>query len=170
MLSTSEDGDIEVHAYFTRLCDSISASMIGDAGRISLAAEGGEGVIEARVAVSLGLIVTELVINALKHAFSDGRPGRITVDYSFHGPNWVLCVRDDGVGVSSARATVQTGLGTSIVQALARQLDATVELIPEQPGTKVSIHHTQIALVQDEHEESSQSPQSQLLRRRTIDG
>ena len=149
LLSTSEEGDIEVHAYFTRLCESISASMIGDVDQISLVVEGGDGVVEARVSVSLGLIVTELVINALKYAFPDGRPGKITVDYNFHGPNWILCVRDDGVGMPLT-APVRTGLGTSIVAALAGQLHASVEISPQHPGTQVSIKHVRIALVEDE--------------------
>jgi two-component sensor histidine kinase len=149
LLSTSADGDIEVHAYFTSLCESISASMIGDVDQITLSVEGGDGIVDARVSVSLGLIVTELVINALKHAFPDGRSGKITVDYNFHGPNWVLCVRDDGIGIPTT-APVRTGLGTSIVEALAHQLKATVAIVHEQPGTKVSIHHTQVALVTDQ--------------------
>lgn len=149
LLSGSEDGDVPVHAYFTNLCNSIAASMIGDAGQISLSVEGGDGVVEARVSVSLGLIVTELVINALKHAFPDGRVGKITVDYNFHGPNWILCVRDNGVGMPTGPGPLRTGLGTSIVQALAGQLHATVAVIPEYPGTKVSIEHVQIALVED---------------------
>jgi two-component sensor histidine kinase len=155
LLSTSESGDVEVHTYFTSLCESISASMIGDTDQISLAVEGGQGVVDARVSVSLGLIVTELVINALKHAFPDGRHGKIAVDYNFHGPNWILCVRDDGVGMPLAAPT-WTGLGTSIVQALARQLHASVEVTPEQPGTQVSIKHTQIALVEDDSEAASE--------------
>nr|WP_213981631.1 PAS domain-containing sensor histidine kinase [Sphingomonas sp. dw_22] len=154
LLSTSGDGDVEVRVYFTRLCESISASMIGDVDQVSLTVEGGEGVVEARVSVGLGLIVTELVINALKHAFPDGRPGKITVDYNFHGPNWILCVRDDGVGMPLS-APVRSGLGTSIVRALAGQLNASVEMTPEHPGTQVSIRHTQIALVQDEPETAS---------------
>ena len=149
LLSTSEGGDIQVHAYFTQLCESISASMISDVDQISLIVEGGEGVVEARVLASLGLIVTELVINALKHAFPDGRPGKITIDYNFHGPNWVLCVRDDGVGMPLT-APVRVGLGTSIVSALAAQLHASVEITPEHPGTQVSIKHTRIALVEGE--------------------
>ena len=48
MLSTSQDGDIEVQAYFTSLCENISASMIGEVDRISLSVEGGQGVVEAR--------------------------------------------------------------------------------------------------------------------------
>jgi two-component sensor histidine kinase len=154
LLSTSQDGDVQVHAYFTSLCESISASMIGDVDQISLTVEGGQGVVDASVSVSLGLIVTELVINALKHAFPDGRRGKITVDYNFHGPNWILCVRDDGVGMPLT-APARTGLGTSIVQALARQLHASVEVTPKEPGTQVSIKHTQIALVEDESETAS---------------
>jgi two-component sensor histidine kinase len=151
LLSTSEDGDIEVHGYFTRLCENISDSMIGDVDEIALIVEGGKAVVEARVLVSLGLIVTELVINALKHAFPGGRPGTITVDYNFRGSDWILCVRDDGVGMPST-APIRTGLGTSIVAALAGQLHASVEITPKAPGTQVSIKHVLIALVRDDTE------------------
>lgn len=151
LLSTSEHGDINVHAYFTRLCESISASMIGDVDQIALMVTGGDGVVDARVSVSLGLIVTELVINALKYAFPDGRRGTIAVDYNFHGPNWVLCVRDDGVGMPQT-APVRAGLGTSIVAALAAQLHASVEITAAHPGTQVSITHSRIALVENEPE------------------
>jgi two-component sensor histidine kinase len=156
LLSISQDGDVEVRAYFTSLCDNITTSMIGELDQISLTAEGGKGVVEARIAVSLGLIVTELVINALKYAFPDGRPGKIIVDYNFHGPNWTLCVRDDGVGMQPTGAAVRTGLGTSIVQTLAKNLKASVEIIPRNPGTEVSIQHAQITLVQDEPQAASE--------------
>lgn len=149
LLSTSENGDIEVQRYFTQLCQNISDSMIGDVDTITLVVEGGEAVVKARVLVSLGLIVTELVINALKHAFPGGRPGKIAVDYNFHGPDWILCVRDDGIGLPSA-PQARTGLGTGIVAALAGQLHASVEITPMTPGTQVSIRHVQIAPVKDE--------------------
>jgi two-component sensor histidine kinase len=160
LLSTSRDGDVEVQAYFTSLCDSISASLIGETDQISLTVEGGDGLVEARILVSLGLIVTELVINALKHAFPEGRQGKITVDYNFHGPNWVLCVSDDGIGMPLTAPT-RTGLGTSIVGALARQLSASVEVTPKRPGTQVSIKHIQIALVDDEADANEPLPSAQ---------
>lgn len=153
LLSISEEGDVDVHAYFTSLCESISASMIGESDNVTLTVDGGDGIIDARVSVGLGLIITELVINALKYAFPDGQPGRITVDYNFHGPNWTLCVRDDGVGIPEV-ASVSTGLGTSIVEALARQLKASVTIMPGDPGTKVSIEHTQVALADDEPQDA----------------
>ncbi|HLZ73945.1 sensor histidine kinase [Phenylobacterium sp.] len=146
-LSGSGDGQVELHSYFTDLCASIAASMIGDPNEISLTVTGGGGVVDARVSVSLGLIVTELVINALKHAFPEHRRGSITVDCEFRGPNWTLSVTDDGVGLPMDPADVHAGLGTSIVEALARQQQATVEIEGAHPGTRVSITHTQIALV-----------------------
>ena len=89
----------------------------------------------------MGLIATELVINALKHAFPDQRGGKITVAYRAQGATWTLSVTDDGVGMSKG-APATSGLGTSIVQALARQLMAQVELGDMEPGTKVSLVHT----------------------------
>ena len=52
---------------------------------------------------------------------------------------------------------MRTGLGTDIVRALARQLDASIEVAAQYPGTRVSIHHTPVALVQRESETSGES-------------
>jgi two-component system, sensor histidine kinase PdtaS len=147
LLTESDDGHVEVRAYFGNLCDSIAASMIADSDQLSLRVTGVGGLVAARVSVSLGLIVTELVINALKHAFPDHRRGTIVVDCEFRGPNWVLSVTDDGVGMPDDAKQRHKGLGTSIVQALASQLEASVRTEPARPGTRVAIAHTQIALV-----------------------
>jgi two-component sensor histidine kinase len=155
-LSGSSEGDVELHTYLTSLCDSIAASMIAESDELSLVVTG-RGVVDARVSVSLGLIVTELVINALKHAFPENRSGKITVDYRGHGPNWILSVSDDGVGMPTDPALIRTGLGSSIVEALAKQLLASVEVEPGRPGTRVAITHTQIALV-DDHEVTPSAP------------
>ncbi len=87
------------------------------------------------------------MINSLKHAFPGGRKGRITVSYQAHGPNWTLAVADDGVGMPKDAASNTPGLGTSIVEALAKQLGARVKVIGSHPGTTVSIAHTQISAV-----------------------
>ena len=147
-LAASSDGDqnVDLRTYFTSLCESMAASMIGDQKRVALIVTGG-GSVPSRVSVSLGLIVTELVINALKYAFPNDRAGQIEIGYQAHGPNWALTVKDDGIGVPADPALIRTGLGTSIVQALARQLQATVDTAAAGPGTIVSIQHSQIALV-----------------------
>jgi two-component sensor histidine kinase len=150
-LAISRSGDVELRPYFTALCDSIGASMIRDHNQLSLDVVVDESKTSADVSVSLGLIVTELVINALKHAFPGDRSGKITVDYHSKGPNWTLSVTDNGVGMAPGDIVAKRGLGTSIIEALARQLGAVIKVDDADPGTVVSIAHTQIAAVQIAH-------------------
>jgi len=140
-LAQSRVGDVALRAYLTDLCASIGASMIQDHDKLILRVDADDGVATADVSVSLGLIVTELVINALKHAFPAGRGGNIVVGYQSHAPDWALTVKDDGVGMPKGAEPTKAGLGTSIVQALAKQVGATVEVSDAHPGTKVSIVH-----------------------------
>jgi two-component sensor histidine kinase len=148
-LSTSSLTDVELRPYFIALCNSIGASMIRDHNQLTLDVSVDSSVTSADVSVSLGLIVTELVINALKHAFPGERNGKIKVDYHSHGPNWALSVTDDGVGMDADATSTKAGLGTSIVQALTRQLQAAIRVSDANPGTAVTIAHTQIAAVQN---------------------
>ena len=140
-LAATRLGEVQLGAYFTDLCGTIGASMIRDHDRLSLTATVDDSAVEPDVSMSLGLIVTELVINALKHAFSGPDPtGRIAVDYRANGTGWTLSVRDDGIGML-AGGSVKPGLGTGIVEALSRQLDASVSVTDAGPGTRVSIVH-----------------------------
>jgi len=72
-------GPVEVTPYLSKLCESLAASMIGDIRPISLKVCGNGGSANSRDAECLGLIVTELVMNALKHAFHDKSDGQIIV-------------------------------------------------------------------------------------------
>jgi two-component sensor histidine kinase len=62
-------------------------------------------------------------------------------------PNWDLSVTDDGIGMPSGLDTAKAGLGTSIVQALAKQLGATVKVAAGNPGTKVSIMYAPAPII-----------------------
>lgn len=147
-LAASRLGAVELRPYFDQLCVSIGASMIRDHDQLALHVDCDDSVVDADVSVSLGLIVTELVINSLKHGFPGGRHGSITVSYHGHGPNWTLTVADDGVGMPKDQASVTPGLGTSIVEALANQLQARVKVTGGHPGTTVSVIHTRISAVE----------------------
>ena len=147
-LAASRLGNVELRGYFTALCKSVAASMIRDHDQIKLEVSVDGSMVDADASVSLGLIVTELVINALKHAFPGRRKGKIVVSYQSHGPNWTLSVRDNGVGMPTDPASAKAGLGTSIVEALASQLKASVQVAAAKPGTIVSIIHSQIAAVE----------------------
>jgi two-component sensor histidine kinase len=118
--------------------------MIGDSRPISLQALVNGGTAVSAKAVSLGLIVTELVINALKHAFPKDRPdGQVVVSYQIDGSDWKLVVSDNGIGKPDVVATpAKGGLGTTLVKALAQQLDARVDFVSGPGGTIVSVTHT----------------------------
>ena len=102
---------IEIGPYLDMLCGSLAKSMIGDSGSITLEAEGSSGSMLSNEAVCVGLIVTESVINSLKHAFPNGhKHGRIAVKYEKSGEAWSLSIADNGVG-KSAEGTALAALG-----------------------------------------------------------
>jgi len=139
-LAVSTLGTVRLRDYLTTLCETISASMIVDPKALALTVECEDVVIDAGVSVSLGLVVTELVINCLKHGFPDERGGAIRVSYTAGGGGWTLAVRDDGVGMPKEDAMpAKAGLGTSIIQALAHQLNAEVQVNPLETGTEVTV-------------------------------
>ena len=140
-LSKSRAGKVALKTYLTELCQSIGASMIRDHGLLTLEVAVDDSIVGADMSVSIGLIVTELTINALKHAFPEGRHGKIIVDYKSHDGAWTLAVCDDGVGMPAHASDTKAGLGTSTVNALARQLRATIEVRDHKPGTMVKIVH-----------------------------
>jgi two-component sensor histidine kinase len=136
-------GSMEMLPYLTTLCAALTHSMIGDGQSISLKVLGKGGVSSCASAESLGLIVTELVINALKHAFNENtKDGQITVAYDVAGTDWKLSVADNGIGKPDGIfAQPKTGLGTGIVKALAKQLDSQVVTLSGPKGTTVSVTH-----------------------------
>jgi two-component sensor histidine kinase len=140
-------GSIEMVPYLTRLGDALAASMIGDVRPVTLKVAGTAGSLNSRQAESIGLITTELVMNALKHAFPDeNMKGRINIAYDVDGTNWKLTVADNGIGKpDGVFAQPKTGLGTGIIKALAQDLNAKVETLAGPDGTIVSITHATFA-------------------------
>lgn len=139
-LAATATGEVALRSYLTELCASIGASMISDPALLSLTVDADNTVMTADRSVSLGLIVTELVINSLKHGFpDDGAKGTIKVGLNTTAEGWKLTVADDGVGMPGDVEQTKPGLGTGIVNALAAQLSATVEMATGNPGTIASI-------------------------------
>ena len=134
---------IEVGSYLSKLCETLAQSMIGDSRPISLKVEADAGTAVSREAVSIGLIVTELVMNALKHAFPAAKPdAAIVVSYKAAETDWKLTISDNGIGKPDVKASeIKGGLGTSLIQALAKQLDARLDIASDGHGTAVSMTH-----------------------------
>jgi two-component sensor histidine kinase len=134
---------IEIGPYIEKLCGSLAESMIGESRPATLNVMADQGSVISADAVSLGLIVTELVINALKYAFPDhSKLATVTVRYEINGTDWKLSVADNGVGrTEKGGPPAKGGLGTSLVNALAQQLEAKVETISGPAGLSVSVTH-----------------------------
>ena len=142
-LSVSRPGsEVELGPYLKALCEGLADSMVADRQTVTITTSSAGGTIKSEDAVSFGLIVTELVINSLKHGFPNERNGHIEVDFVRDGADWLLSVSDDGVGRPSIPAIpIRPGLGTSIVEALARNLGARVEIgLPVRGATTGVVH------------------------------
>ena len=134
---------IEVGSYLTKLCETLAESMIGDSRPIFLKVEADPGTVTSHEAVSIGLIVTELVMNCLKHAFpNEKKDAAIVVSYKVSDADWKLTINDNGAGKPEVVSSdTKGGLGTSLVQSLAKQLDARVDTKNDSNGTTVAITH-----------------------------
>lgn len=129
---------IDAGPYLSTLCTSLASSMISQPIAVKVTAD--KGYIGSHQAVSLGLIVTELVINAVKYAFPTSKDGAaILVAYEVSGADWKLTVADNGVGKHENGSIGGSGLGTAIVQSLVKQLNAVIETTSDADGLKVSV-------------------------------
>ena len=145
LLPSSHGDPVYIGPYLSRLSQALAASMTDDSRPISLKVQAEGGTASSAEAVSIGLIVTELVINAFKHAFvSDEAAGLVVVAYEAAETSWRLAVSDNGIGTPEGQLDSdkpRPGLGTIIVEALAKQLDAHVEVTRSRHGRTVSITH-----------------------------
>jgi two-component sensor histidine kinase len=137
--ATTGSNEIEVASYLAKLCSSLASSMIGESHAVELKVIADEGKIGSDRAVSLGLIVTELVLNAIKYAFPvPGAGALILATYETDGSDWKLTVSDNGVGKDSGEIK-SPGLGTAIIDALVHQLEARIDISSGPDGTSVSV-------------------------------
>jgi chemotaxis protein methyltransferase CheR len=132
---------IEMGPYLTKLSAGLASSMVGPKQKIDIFVAASEGTLQSSHAVSVGLIVTELMMNAIKYAFPMPRASaRIRVTFEMAGLDWKLTVSDNGVGrLASEEGKASTGLGTALIGALARQLNAQITEISTAEGLTVAV-------------------------------
>ena len=110
------------------------------AGRIELHVDGDSQTLTERAGFALALILNELLTNAFRHAFPDGRHGNVWIVIDEDGRQVTVEVRDDGVGSNAAPSSQVVGSGRSIVDALARdELGGTVNFESSVSGTRVRV-------------------------------
>ena len=129
LYSTSQHDRVDFGDYIGDLAAETLQSLGGN-DRIRFATQIEPGIIIVlNQAVSLALVVTELVTNAIKYAFPDGRDGQIRLALERAGETVVLTIADDGVGLpGSFDLARQESLGMKIVTALVRQVRGTLSI------------------------------------------
>jgi two-component sensor histidine kinase len=125
---TAVDGE----SFISELASDLSR-MIGKSREVSITSNAVSCTLPIEQAVPLGLIVNELVTNALKHAFPEGRTGSIQIELRDEPDNrLVLTVGDDGIGFRAG--DLKTGTGQTLIAALAEQLNGRFESRSEKAG------------------------------------
>jgi two-component sensor histidine kinase len=137
-LYTSHDlKSVLLNQYLDALLEDLRRSAEGNKmSRLTLKAEPIE--IDPDRAVAIGIIVNELVMNAVKYAYPDCA-GPIHVELGEKSEDLVLSISDDGVGLNGKSDPRSTGMGQRIVSAMASKLEATVERDPNHAGTRIVV-------------------------------
>ena len=119
---------------------SLVSDVIGASGRtnINVRQDVERVEIASSKAAALGLIINELVTNAIKHGFADGRSGLLSVTAKSAGNDAVISISDDGPGMGSAEDRAD-GLGRTLINRLSRQVGAVARWADAKPGTIVTI-------------------------------
>ncbi len=137
-LYTSHDlKSVMLNQYLESLLEDLRRSAEGNRmSRLTLKAEPVET--NPDRAVAIGIIVNELVMNAVKYAYPD-EPGPIHVALVSIDDQLELSISDDGVGFHAKPDARSTGMGQRIVAAMAAKLNATVERDPSHDGTRMVV-------------------------------
>lgn len=118
----------------------VASELVKASGRadVKLTVELEEVRVSSQHASPIALMMNELITNALKHAFPDGRAGRLSIKVASQADRMMLMVIDDGVGLPPG-STAETGFGRRLIRVVARQLQADLHWRAGHPGTIVEV-------------------------------
>jgi PAS domain S-box-containing protein len=129
--------DVDLAAYLKRLLESFGESYLGGPeAAVELVDELEPARLDLKRAVPLGIIVTELLTNALKYAFPGGRKGRIALSLRVESGEAIVAVEDDGVGLSEVpHDEGATGTGVKLTGLFADQIGGRLSRGPGKDGS-----------------------------------
>jgi two-component sensor histidine kinase len=137
-LYSPEMQDVEVTPFLEALCQDILASI--GSNNVFVVVSPSSVRLRREKAMLLSLIVAELMMNATKHAFGQGRPGSVVIRLEAKGATYHLIFADDGKGLpEESNLTTSSGLGSRIVRGLVEQMAGTIRSQGSPAGTTIEI-------------------------------
>lgn len=139
LVDSADLATLDLRGFLEELCDNMAKGVGVDSRGVEVRTDVAPVRVHLEQAIPIGLIVTELLSNAFKHAFPAGRRGAILVTLQDLGENGsLLSVSDDGVG-RAAEGDRAASVGSMIVRSLAAQLNAEMEARSDDGGCRVEI-------------------------------
>ncbi len=136
-LYTTDDVEgVDMKDYLEALVEELGEAWASDKPKRALTLQAESIRLPTDRAVSLGVIVNELISNAFKYAYGPSSPGDVRVSLTRDAGNaYVLTVEDDGIGLGPEPRTQGSGLGSRLIRAMAQSLRSSVEY--QSPGRGV---------------------------------
>ena len=130
---------VDFESYVRALTAQIAESHAPRGRRIATRVETGPCTLPIEIATPCGLLICELLINAFKYAFPDGRDGTVAVRMTAAGGRLAIVVADDGVGLPAGVESGEGGsFGWQLIVNLAAQIDGAIS-VARDPGTAVTV-------------------------------
>lgn len=125
--------------YISSLADNVLHAADASAAGVSLSIDADAVSLGMNKVIPCGLILNELLTNAMKHAFPEDRGGTIRVTLKHNGPDRVrLTVSDNGVGMRTCGTEITSSVGLQLVSTLSEQLDGQMQILGRD-GTSVTV-------------------------------
>jgi two-component sensor histidine kinase len=141
-LYTSDNvSSVSMTEYLGRIVQDLEQSLTREGGTAHVKLEADQVTLPPDKAVAVGVIITELVTNAFKYAYSIEMPGPVLVRFVKNNAGLILEVGDNGRGLvnKAGERPAGTGLGMKIVRTMAMSLESEVAILDNAPGTKVRL-------------------------------
>lgn len=146
LYSADDVRGVNIQEYFEQLCDEIIAVFGNEDSEIDCEVATNNLKLDIDTVIPLGLIVNELITNAIKYAFKKKEEGLITINVDQEGDKLVVKVKDNGIGITEESLKKVNSFGWKMMRSLSRKLEATIE-IKNDSGTTVELIASRFKLV-----------------------
>ncbi|AEA44336.1 histidine kinase dimerization/phosphoacceptor domain -containing protein [Fluviicola taffensis] len=117
---------VSLNQYINKLVQSLRDSLSFPQKQLQLLTSIDSCEVKSSLAICIGIIINEAVLNAYKHAFEENEIGVIRIDFQMHGPKGVLEISDNGKGIKENREL--TGSGVEIIRGMVEHLNGNLDI------------------------------------------